>query len=77
MAKLNAGLTISQREGVVRLADGGARFVIVAGQPIDMQDEPCMLFTFIDLEKRKRTEEALQQSEERFSKAFRLAPVPM
>ena len=77
VAKLNAGLTISQREGVVRLADGGARFVIVAGQPIDMQDEPCMLFTFIDLEKRKRTEEALQQSEERFSKAFRLAPVPM
>uniref|UniRef100_UPI001967752D FAD-dependent oxidoreductase n=1 Tax=Escherichia coli TaxID=562 RepID=UPI001967752D len=31
VAKLNAGLTISQREGVVRLADGGARFVIVAG----------------------------------------------
>lgn len=77
VAKLNAGLTIGQREGVVRLADGGAKFVIVAGQPIDMQDEPCMLFTFIDLEKRKRAEEALQQSEERFSKAFRLAPVPM
>lgn len=77
VAKLDAGLTIGQREGVLRLADGGARFVIVAGQPIDMQDEPCMLFTFIDLEKRKRAEEALQQSEERFSKAFRLAPVPM
>ncbi|WP_025137305.1 helix-turn-helix transcriptional regulator [Achromobacter sp. DH1f] len=77
VAKLNAGLTITQREGVLRLADGSAKFVIVAGQPIDMQDEPCMLFTFIDLEKRKRAEEALQQSEERFSKAFRLAPVPM
>ena len=77
VAKLDAGLTIGQREGVLRLADGGARFVIVAGQPIDMQDEPCMLFTFIDPEKRKRAEEALQQSEERFSKAFRLAPVPM
>ncbi|MFY3151848.1 PAS domain S-box protein [Achromobacter xylosoxidans] len=77
VTKLNAGLTISQREGVLRLGDGGARFVIVAGQPIDMQGEPCMLFTFIDLEKRKRAEEALQHSEERFSKAFRLAPVPM
>jgi len=77
VAKLNAGLTITQREGVLRLTDGGAKFVIVAGQPIDMHDEPCMLFTFIDLEKRKRAEEALQQSEERFSKAFRLAPVPM
>ncbi|MGE8658173.1 MAG: PAS domain S-box protein [Achromobacter sp.] len=77
VAKLNAGLTIGQREGVLRLTDGGAKFVIVAGQPIDMQGEPCMLFTFIDLEKRKRAEEALRQSEERFSKAFRLAPVPM
>lgn len=77
VAKLNEGQTIAQREGVVKLADGGSKFVMVAGQPIDMQDEPCMLFTFIDLEARKRTELALRESEERFSKAFRLAPVPM
>lgn len=77
VAKLNAGVTISQREGVLRVADGNPRYVIVAGQPIDMRDEPCMLLTFIDLEERKRAEEALQQSEERFSKTFRLAPVPM
>jgi len=77
VAKLNEGQTIAQREGVVKMADGGAKFVMVAGQPIDMQDEPCMLFTFIDLEARKRTEVALRESEERFSKAFRLAPVPM
>src|SRR4051812_4645667 len=36
-----------------------------------------MLFTFVDLEPRKRAEDALRSSEERFSKAFRLAPVPM
>jgi PAS domain S-box-containing protein len=77
VGKLNEGETIPQREGVVKLADGGAKFVMVAGQPIDMQDEPCMLFTFIDLEARKRTELALRESEERFSKAFLLAPVPM
>lgn len=77
VAKLNEGKTIAQREGLVKLPDGGAKFVMVAGQPIDMQDEPCMLFTFIDLEARKRTELALRESEERFSKAFRLAPVPM
>lgn len=77
VANLNEGKTITQREGVVKLADGGAKFVMVAGQPIDMQDEPCMLFTFIDLEARKRTEMALRESEERFSKAFKLAPVPM
>jgi len=62
---------------VLRLPDGSTKFVVVAGQPIDMNDEPCMLFTFIDLEGRKRTEEALRESEERFSKAFQLAPVPM
>ncbi len=77
VARLNEGKTIPQREGVLKLQDGGSKFVVVAGQPIDMQDEPCMLFTFIDLEGRKRTEEALRESEERFSKAFRLAPVPM
>ncbi|QVQ26625.1 helix-turn-helix transcriptional regulator [Achromobacter deleyi] len=77
VAKLNEGQTIAQREGTVKLPDGSAKFVVVAGQPIDMQDEPCMLFTFIDLEARKRTEVALRESEERFSKAFRLAPVPM
>lgn len=77
VARLNEGQTIPQREGVVKLADGGEKFVIVAGQPIDMHGEPCMLLTFIDLEARKRTELALRESEERFSKAFRLAPVPM
>jgi PAS domain S-box-containing protein len=77
VARLDEGQTIAQREGVIKLADGNEKFVIVAGQPIDMNGEPCMLFTFIDLEARKRTELALRESEERFSKAFRLAPVPM
>src|SRR5918994_3478879 len=35
-----------------------------------------MLFTFADLEPRRKAETALRQSEERFAKAFRLAPVP-
>lgn len=74
---LREGCTISQREAVLRVADGGSKFAIVAGQPIEVGDEACMLFTFIDLEARKQAETALRQSEERFSKAFRLAPVPM
>lgn len=74
---LRDGLTISQREAVLRLAGGGAKFVVVAGQPIEVAEEACMLFTFIDLEARKQAELALRHSEERFSKAFRLAPVPM
>jgi PAS domain S-box-containing protein len=74
---LHDGRTISQREAELPLPDGGRKFVIVAGQPIEVGDEDCMLFTFIDLEARKKAEVSLSQSEERFSKAFRLAPVPM
>ncbi|MCJ2036508.1 helix-turn-helix transcriptional regulator [Methylobacterium sp. J-068] len=76
IGRLNAGETIPQMEACLRLPDGGTRFVIVAGQPIDMGDEPCMLFTFADLELRKKAEVALRHSEERFAKAFRLTPVP-
>ncbi len=74
---LHDGRTIGQREAVLRLPGGDGKFVIVAGQPIEVGEEDCMLFTFIDLEARKKAEISLGQSEERFSKAFRLAPVPM
>lgn len=74
---LHAGCTIAQREAVLRLPSDDGKFVIVAGQPLEVDGEDCMLFTFIDLEARKKAEISLGQSEERFSKAFRLAPVPM
>ncbi|GLS43610.1 helix-turn-helix transcriptional regulator [Methylobacterium brachythecii] len=76
ISRLNEGGTIPQMEACLDLPDGGSRFVIVAGQPIEMGDEPCMLFTFADLELRRKAETALRQSEERFAKAFRLTPVP-
>ncbi|GAB6845808.1 helix-turn-helix transcriptional regulator [Methylorubrum rhodinum] len=76
IARLDEGGTIPQMEACLDLPDGGSRFVIVAGQPMDMGDEPCMLFTFADLELRRKAETALRQSEERFGKAFRLTPVP-
>lgn len=75
--RLNAGRTIPQMEACLRLPKGGSKSVIVAGQPIDIGEEPCMLLTFIDLEARKRAEAALRESEQRFSTAFRLAPVPV
>ena len=81
----------SEREGIVqRFQDGNAikptesylsaegdnkKFVIVGGQPLEVNDEPCMLLTFVDIDERKRMENALRQSEERFSKTFNLAPV--
>jgi PAS domain S-box-containing protein len=74
--RLNEGRTIPQMEALLKLPGGGTKFAIVAGQPIEIGDEPCMLFTFIDLDPRKKAEDALRHSEERFSKAFRLSPVP-
>ena len=69
--------TIPQMEAELSLAQGGTKLVIVAGQPIDLGDEPCMLFTFADLEPRRQAEVSLRHSEDRFTKTFRRAPVAM
>jgi PAS domain S-box-containing protein len=74
--RLVAGETIPQTQAELRIADGSSKLIIVAGQPIEFGDEPCMLFTFMDLEPRRRAEDALRHSEERFVKAFQMSPVP-
>ena len=78
LERLRSGATISQMEACLTVpSDPGGRQVVVAGQPIEVGDEPCMLFTFADLEPRRKAETALRHSEERFAKAFRLAPLPI
>ncbi|WP_052213660.1 helix-turn-helix transcriptional regulator [Belnapia sp. F-4-1] len=74
--RLQNGRTIPQMEAVLQLSRGGEKRVIVAGQPIEIGDTPCMLFSFVDLERHKLTEDALRQSEASFATAFRLTPVP-
>jgi PAS domain S-box-containing protein len=74
--RLDAHQTIPQMETLLVCANGGRKWAIVAGQPIELAEEPCMLFTFMDLDPRKQAESALRQSEERFAKSFRLTPVP-
>jgi PAS domain S-box-containing protein len=75
--RLREGRTILQMQADISLPDGGRKLVIVAGQPIDLQEEPCMLFSFADLEPRRQAENELRHSEERFVTTFRLAPVGM
>lgn len=75
--RLKEGRTMTQMETCIPLPDGTDKLVVVAGQPIEVGEAACMLFTFNDLEPRRKAENALRYSEERFSKAFRLAPVPM
>ena len=76
VTRLGEGGTIPQMESELRLPDGGHKPVVVAGQPIDIGEEACMLFTFMDLEPRRKAESTLRQSEERFQRAFRMLPVP-
>ena len=77
VARLHAGETIPQMEARLPLADGRERHVLLGGQPIEIGDAACMLFTFADLEGRRQAELALRQSEQRFSRTFHLAPAPM
>jgi PAS domain S-box-containing protein len=77
-ALLKAGKTIPQMEAELPLPSGATKLVLLAGHPAEMpNNEQCMIFTFADLEPRRRAEQALRQSEERFATAFRFAPVPM
>ncbi|TWC56100.1 PAS domain S-box-containing protein [Pseudomonas sp. SJZ080] len=75
--RLREHATIPQMQAELKVAEGGSKQVIVAGQPLELHDEDCMLFSFVDMDPRHKAEVALRQSEERFAKAFRLTPVPI
>ena len=76
-AKLAAEATIPQVEAELPLPDGSTRLVILAGQPIEISNQRCMLFTFADLEPRRKAEHALRSSEHRSTTMFQLAPAAM
>ncbi len=76
-ARLSEWRTVPQMEAELPLPGGDEKLVVLAGQPIELGDERCMIFTFADLEQRRKAETALRQSEERFAKSFRFAPIPM
>ena len=58
--------TIPQTESSIAVQGGASKLVVVAGQPIEVAEQPCMLFTFNDLEPR-RSGTALRHSEQRFA----------
>ena len=75
--RLEDGKTIPQMEACLKVPLDEAKWVIVAGQPIEMPGKvSCMLFTFADLEARRKAEAELKQSQEQFEKSFQLAPIP-
>jgi len=75
--QLAEGATIPQVEAELPLPNGASRLVILAGQPIEVGNQACMLFTFADLEPRRQAETALRASDHRSGILFRMAPVAL
>ncbi len=71
------GEVVPQLEAELPLAGGDTTLVILAGQPIEVGNRDCLLFTFADLEPRRRAEHALKASERHFAAVFEMAPVAM
>ncbi len=57
--------------------DGRQVWVQSSVAQISWQGQPALLGYFFDISERKRTEESLRASEERFSKAFHGSPLPV
>lgn len=57
--------------------DGGIVDVEVLGTKTELDGQPAVIGTLLDITDRKRSEIALRESEEKFSIAFRYSPDPM
>nr|WKN36256.1 PAS domain-containing sensor histidine kinase [Tunicatimonas sp. TK19036] len=68
---------ISGLQQKYRTATGKYRDVLSSVQIVELNGEVCYLITSVDITERKRVEDALRKSEERFSKVFMTSPAPM
>ncbi len=71
---LKAGRDVLQREFLFRRKDGTVRAGIFSARFIRIAGEECIVFVTQDITERKRTEEALQESEKKFARVFRMSP---
>ncbi len=76
-ADMKASRPIRERETRLRTKTGEVRHIVGSIEPLEVGDEQVMLSVFRDVTDRKRAEERLRISEERYRLLFEKNPFPM
>ncbi len=71
---LQSGESLLSFEGVLKTKSGEQRVTLSSAALVDFDGEPCYLWAANDITDRKRAEEELQRSEERYRTLFETAP---
>ena len=74
--QLRATGSVRNEEYVARTRSGELRIVLLSAEVLQLNDRPHILYFVHDITDRKQAEEAVRQSEKRFSQAFHASPVP-
>jgi PAS domain S-box-containing protein len=74
---VNSQHSVAGFEASLRRHDGSVRTCSLFGRFIEKSNHRLLMVVYLDVTERKHAEVALQESEERFSRAFSLTPAPM
>src|SRR6185437_5345390 len=75
--RLKAGEPVRNKEFALRTKSGPLRYLLTSCDLVELNGTPCLITVGSDITERKRAEEALRISEERFAKAFQAGPHPV